>query len=61
MKVVLGQFGVVLGSLWGHSELTLGPLLAYEDDFGMIMVSSWVYEGQFSKKAQFSQRISMIL
>ena len=37
------------GSFWGHSELTLGPLVAYEDDFGMVRVSSWVDKSQFLK------------
>ena len=39
----------VFGSFWGHSELTLGLFLAYEDDFGLVIVSSLVYKGQFSK------------
>ena len=39
--------------LWGHSELTLRLLLAYKKDFGVLMVSSRVYEGQFSKITHF--------
>ena len=39
--------------LWGHSELTLSLLLACENDFGVLMVSSRVYEGQFSKTNHF--------
>ena len=35
---------------------TREALLAYEDDFGMIMVSSWVFEGQFSKYTHFPNR-----
>ena len=35
--------------LWGHSELTLSLLLAYENDFGVLMVSSRVYEINFQK------------
>ena len=49
MKVALGGFG----SLWGHSKLTLGLFLAYEDDFGMVIVSSLVYKGQLSKDISF--------
>ena len=35
--------------LWNHFELTLGSLLAYENEFGMIIVSSYIHEAQFSK------------
>ena len=41
------------GTLWGDSELTLGPVLAYGDDFGMVIVSSWVYKMQFFKNNKF--------
>ena len=37
------------GGLWSHFELTLGSLLAYENEFGIIMVSSYAHEAQFSK------------
>ena len=44
-----GCFGV----LWGHSELTLSLPLAYKKDFGVLMMSSRVYEGQFSEITHF--------
>ena len=60
---IWGYFGVILcigrwlratlGSRWGHSELSLGSLLAYEDDFGMVKMSSWAYEGQFLRNIHF--------
>ena len=40
--------------LWNHFELTLGSLLAYENEFGIIMVSSYSHEAQFSKNDDFS-------
>ena len=42
-----------MGSLLDYSKLTLGLFLAYEDDFGMVIVSSLVYKGQFSKDTSF--------
>ncbi len=48
-----GGFGMLLGRFGGHSELTLGPLLAYEHDFGMVKVSSWVDKSQFLANTHF--------
>ena len=39
--------------LWSHFELTLGSLLAYENEFWMSMVSSYTHEAQFSKTPIF--------
>ena len=44
---------VALGLLWGYCELTSSLLLAYQNVFGMLMVSSRVYEGQISKTFRF--------
>ena len=58
-----GYFGPTLGALWGHFwvmqvalgdlEGTLSLLFACENVFGVLMVSSRVYEGQFSKTTHF--------
>ena len=42
-----------MGSLWDHSELSLGPLSAYEDGFVLVKTSFWVYEGAFLKIMYF--------
>ena len=36
-----------LGSLWGHLEVILGALLVCEDDFGIIIMSSWLHKSEF--------------
>ena len=54
-----GHLGPILASdgrcrgLWNHFELTLGALLACENEFGIIMVSSYSHEAQFSKNNHF--------
>ena len=48
-----GRFGVTLSTPWAH-------LLAYEDDSGMVLVSTWAYRGQYSKINDFPM-ILMIL
>jgi len=53
LRVTLGWLWGTWRVLWGHSELTLNLLLAYENGFGVLMVSSRVYEGQFSKITHF--------
>ena len=47
--------------LWNHFELTLGSLLAYENEFGIIMVSSYAQEAQFSKSFIFSTNFNDFL
>ena len=47
--------------LWNHFELTLGSLLAYENEFGIIMVSSYSHEAQFSKNTQFPNEFKCFL
>ena len=44
--------------LWNHLELTLGSLLAYENEFGIIMVSSYAHEAQFSKTLIFQMNFN---
>ena len=64
LESLRGHFGITLGSfwgqfglLWGHLELTLSLLLAYEQHFGLLVVSSRVYEGQFSKITHFQHEL----
>ena len=44
--------------LWGHSGLTMSLLLAYKKDFGVLMVSSRLYESQFSRTTHFPDEFS---
>ena len=48
--------GVTMEAPGRHHGGTREALLAHEDDFGMIMVSSLVYEGHFSKNTHFPNR-----
>ena len=45
MTLGVGRLWDTSRPLWGRSELSLDSPLAYEDDFGMVMVLSWVYKG----------------
>ena len=66
-----GHFGATWGlflayegrcrGLWKHFELTLGSLLAYENEFGIIMVSSYAHEAQFSKTSIFQMNFNGFL
>ena len=46
---------------WNHFELTLGSLLAYENEFGIIMVSSYSHEAQFSKNIPLPNKFKWFL
>ena len=52
-----GGFGTLLGRFGVTIELTLGALLAYEDDFGMVKVSSWVDKSQFLTNTHFPNEL----
>ena len=47
--------------LWNHFELTLGSLVAYENEFGITMVSSYSHEAQFSKNIHFPNEFKWFL
>ena len=47
------HIGIGCRRLWGYFQLTLGSLLAYENDFGIILVPSYANEARFSKAIVF--------
>ena len=49
---MLAYWGRTRGLL-NHFELNLGSVLAYENEFGIIMVSSYAHEAQLSKTLIF--------
>ena len=53
-------YGGGFGTLWGDSELTLGSSVAYGDDFGMVIVSSWVYKSYFFKNISFPSELMIL-